>query len=198
MFKWENTVENIKYNPNEDSKELYPHFQHRTSLQLKEAVEVMIACHDSFVAESVVNFCGGWDKINNKIQSYYTTIYVTENPTDYENKGQLDQILDLMLHIFQDHKKNAPLWTPIISGLIRQKGDIDGIPTHFFNHMTGGLENLIIDIGILGDFNRDPYIFAFGAKSLPSRFTNQDADRKFFEAMNLLYIEYSAQYNTTN
>ncbi|MFE6169770.1 serine hydrolase [Viridibacillus arvi] len=57
-YKWTDTVEGVVLNPEEDSHEVYPHIQNRESLALQEAVEVMIACHDSFVANSVVQFCG--------------------------------------------------------------------------------------------------------------------------------------------
>lgn len=193
LIKWDDIVEEVSFNPEEDSKELYPHLQKRKSLPLREAVELMIACHDSYIAECIVNFCGGWEKLNKSIQFYYPTINVTENPRDAENKGRLDQMLDLMIHIYQAYKTQPLLWTPIINGLVRQKGDIKQIPTHHLNHMTGGLEYVAVDIGIIGDFNENPYIFAVGAINLPNRFSSQVADNKIIEAMNLLYTEYLKQ-----
>ncbi|MGD6874265.1 serine hydrolase [Sutcliffiella horikoshii] len=193
IYNWEDLVNEISFNPEEDSKELYPHLQNRKSLPLREAVEVMIACHDSYVARCIVNYCGGWKKLNHSIQSYYPTISITENPRDIKNKGQLNQILEIMIHIFQGYKTQPLLWTPIINGLVRQKGDMTHIPTHHLNHMTGGLDNVVIDIGIIGDFNENPFIFVVGATSLPNRFTNQAADNKIMEAMNLLYEEYLKQ-----
>lgn len=190
-MKWDDMVEEISFNPAEDSKELYPHFQNRNSLPLREAVEVMIACHDSFLAKSIVGCCGGWEKVNESIQSYYSTIHVTEDPRDDDNKAQLEQALDLMVDVFQGYQRDPLLWTPIINGLIRQKGTIDGIPMHHLNHMTGGLENVVVDIGIMGDFNEDPFIFAVGATNLPDRFRDQVADLKIMEAMVLLYQEYN-------
>ncbi len=192
-YNWEDLVNEISFNPEEDSKELYPHLQNRKSLPLREAVEVMIACHDSNVAKCIVNYCGGWKKINNLIQSYFPTISITENPRDIENKGQLNHMLEVMIHIFQGYKTHPLHWTPIINGLVRQKGDINHIPTHHLNHMTGGLDNVVIDIGIIGDFNEDPFIFAVAAINLPNRFTNQAADNKIMEAMNLLYEGYLKQ-----
>lgn len=192
-YNWEDLVNEISFNPEEDSKELYPHLQNRKSLPLREAVEVMIACHDSNVAKCIVNYCGGWKKINNLIQSYFPTISITENPRDIENKGQLNHMLEVMIHIFQGYKTHPLHWTPIINGLVRQKGDINHIPTHHLNHMTGGLDNVVIDIGIIGDFNEDPFIFAVAANNLPNRFTNQAADNKIMEAMNLLYEGYLKQ-----
>ncbi|WP_262481591.1 class A beta-lactamase-related serine hydrolase [Bacillus sp. CH30_1T] len=189
-MKWDDLVEEISFNLAEDSKELYPHFQYRISLPLREAVEVMIACHDSYVAKSIVSFCGGWGKVNKSIQSYYSTINVTEDPRDNDNKAQLEQALDLMVDVFQGYQREPPLWTPIINGLIRQKGNIDGIPMHHLNHRTGCLESVVVDIGLIGDFNEDPFIFAVGATHLPNRFGDQVADFKILEAMGLLYKEY--------
>lgn len=193
-LKWDDLVEEISFNPAEDSKELYPHFQSRKSLSLLEAVEVMIACHDSFVSKSIVSAYGGRKKLNQSIQSYYSTINVTEDPRDDDNKAQLDQLLDLMVDIFQGYQRDPLLWTPIINGLIRQQGTIDGVPVHHLNHMTGGLKNVVVDIGIMGDFNENPFIFALGATQLPNRFRDQAADLKIIKAMGLLYKEYEKQW----
>jgi hypothetical protein len=193
LFNWDSIVENISFNPNEDSKELYPHFQRRSFLPLREAVEVMIACHDSFVAKRIVHYCGGWRKVNQTIKIYFSDINVTECPRDCKNKGQLDQALNLIICIYQGYKVDPLLWTPIINGLVRQKGDIEGIPVFHLNHMTGGLENAAIDIGLMGDLSKNPFIFALGAINLPNRFSSQVADHKILEAMRLLYAEYKNQ-----
>ncbi|KPL61012.1 serine hydrolase [Rossellomorea vietnamensis] len=195
LLNWGAIVEEVSFNPEEDSKELYPHLQNRQTLPLREAVEVMIACHDSYIARSIVEFCGGWEKVNESIQSYYPSIYVTENPRAVDNKARLNEMLDMMIHIYLGYKTHPLLWTPIINGLVRQKGDIKQIPAHHLNHMTGGLENAAIDIGIMGDFNDNPYIFALGAINLPNRLklNNQVPDGKIIEAMELLYGEYLEQ-----
>ena len=193
LINWNEIVKDISFNPNEDSRELYPHFQLRESLPLREAVEVMIACHDSYVAKSIVAFCGGWKELNNQLQTYYPSITVNEDPRISENQAQLDQLCDLVINIFQNYKKNPLLWTPIINGLIRQKGDTEGIPTHHLNHMTGGLENAAVVLGIIGDFNNHPYVFVLGATNLPNRNSNQDADNKIIEAVTLIYNEFKAQ-----
>lgn len=62
---WNDILHHVKFNPNEDSAQLYPHLQGRRTLTLSKAVEVMIACHDSYVAQSVVMYCGGWDLCEN-------------------------------------------------------------------------------------------------------------------------------------
>jgi hypothetical protein len=191
--KWDDMVEGISFNPKEDSEELYPHLQKRKSLPLREAVEVMIACHDSYASRSIVNFCGGWAKVNETIQADYPSIHVTEDPRHPENQGKLDEMLHLMNRIFQGYNTTPLLWSPIINGLVRQQGDIISIPSQHLNHMTGGLEHAAVDFGILGDFSEDPYIFAMGAVNLPDRFGNQKADDKMMEAMRLMYGEYLEQ-----
>lgn len=127
------------------------------------------------------------------LQSAYPTITVTENPRDTENMAQLNEMLDMMIHIYEGYKTHPLLWTPIINGMVRQKGDINQIPPHHLNHMTGGLENVVVDIGLIGDFKENPYIFALGAIHLPNRFNSQSADSKIVEAMDLLYGEYLSQ-----
>ncbi len=47
-------------------------------------------------------------------------------------------MLELLRLIYQGYKINPDLWMPVINGLVRQRGDIDGIPSHYLNHMTGG------------------------------------------------------------
>ncbi|WP_051541086.1 serine hydrolase [Caldalkalibacillus mannanilyticus] len=173
--------------------EIYPHFQNRENLALQDAIEVMIACHDSFVANRIVSFCGGWEKINKKIKSYFEKINITQNPSDMDNKGELSQVLGLLRLIFEGYKNNPELWIPIINGLVRQRGKIEGIPTHFLNHMTGGLENVVVDIGIIGEFSQNPFLYVLGAKNLSNRNNEKLADEKIIDAMKLLYNEYSNQ-----
>ncbi|MGE7834744.1 serine hydrolase [Viridibacillus arvi] len=192
-FEWTDIVEEILLNPKEDSKEVYPHFQGRENLALQDAVEVMIACHDSFVAERIVQFCGGWEMINNKIKSYFKHINITQNPRDLNNNGELSEMLELLRLIHQGYITNPNLWTPVINGLVRQRGEIEGIPSHFLNHMTGGLDNVIVDIGIMGEFFKNPLIFVLGAKELPNRYKEKLADEIITETMKLLYDEYINQ-----
>jgi hypothetical protein len=192
-YNWNDIVKDIRFNPAEDSKEIYPHFQKRTSLALKDAVEVMIACHDSYVANSIVIFCGGWEGINKKIKSYFENINIKEDPRDLDNKGDLSQVLKLMRFIFEGYKTNTELWIPIINGLVRQRGDIDGVPNHRLNHMTGGLDQVVVNIGIIGEFSGNPLLYVLGAKNLPNRYKDKLADKKLIDAMRLLYVEYLNQ-----
>jgi hypothetical protein len=192
-YEWTDVVENITFHPKEDSNEVYPHFQSRTNLALQDAVEVMIACHDSVVAERIVQFCGGWEMIDNKMKSYFQNINITQNPLDLDNNGELSEMLELMRLIYQGYITNPDLWLPIINGLVRQRGEIEGIPSHFLNHMTGGLDNVVVDIGVIGDFSKHPLLFVLGAKELPNRYKEKLADEIIIEAMQLLYDAYCNQ-----
>ena len=108
-YKWTDIVEDITLNPDEDSNEVYPHFQNRENLSLRDAVEVMVACHDSFVANRIVQFCGGWELINQKLKSYFKNINITQNPRDLDNKGELSEMLELLRLIYQGYKINPDL-----------------------------------------------------------------------------------------
>ncbi|WP_391115949.1 serine hydrolase [Psychrobacillus sp. L3] len=192
-YKWSDIVENVIFNPEEDSNEVYPHFQNRESLALQDAVEVMIACHDSFIANRIVEFSGGWEKVNQKIKSYFKNINIIQNPRDLDNNGDLSQMLEILRLIFQGYKTNPELWSPIIKGIVRQRDEIEGIPSHFLNHMTGGLVNVVVDIGIIGEFSQNPLLYVLGAKNLPDRYNDKFADEIIIEAMKLLYVEYCNQ-----
>ncbi|MFT4414252.1 serine hydrolase [Fredinandcohnia humi] len=189
-YHWDDLIEGISFNPNEDSAQIYPHFQNRKSLPLQDAVEVMIACHDSFVGNRIVQFCGGWERIHKIGKTYFSKISITQNPRDIENSGEITQILELLSIIYSGYHHNPALWSPIINGLVRQHGEIDGIPTHHNNHMTGGLENATIHLGILGEFSKEPLLYVIGAKDLPNRNYETKVDEKIIEAIRVLYKEY--------
>ncbi|MET1014198.1 MAG: serine hydrolase [Paenisporosarcina sp.] len=193
FIKWSDIIEGIKLNPNEDSHILYPHLQGRDSLSIYEAVEVMIACHDSFVANGIVEFCGGWDKVNLKIKSYFPDIHITENPRDIGNQGVVNQLLEILCLISVGYEKEPYIWAPIMNGLVSQQDEILGIPNHLVNHMTGGLEQVIIDMGFIGELHRNPLLFVLAAKNLPNRSENKEADLVIMETMNLLYSAYLNQ-----
>jgi Beta-lactamase enzyme family len=193
LLNWDDLVEEISFDPKEDSIKLYPHLQQRTILLLSEAIEVMIACHDNDLAKRIAKYCRGWDKIKSHIQMIYPKINITENPRDPKNEAQLDQILELMKSIFQGYKTQPLIWLPIINGLVRQEGGVKDIPIQHLNHMTGGLEHALIDIGVMGDFNNYPFIYVIGAAKTANRNKDHHTDNKIIEAMLLMYEEYKQQ-----
>lgn len=192
-YTWNEKVSPMRFDPREDSQELYPHFQQRSSLLLREAVEMMIACHDRFVAQCVVNVVGGWEVVNATLQKYYPTIHVNDDPRDGQNKGQLSEVFELFQTIMRGYTETPELWVPIINGLVRQQDKIEALPAHIINQMTGGLNHAVINIGVIGEFSKHPFLFALGARNLPNRATNTDADESIQEALQLLYDAYASQ-----
>ncbi|MBE7103736.1 serine hydrolase [Bacillus cereus] len=190
-ISWNDTLHHIKYNPNEDSAQLYPHLQGRATLTLSKAVEVMIACHDSYIAHSVVMHCGGWDTVREYVSTYFSKIHIQENPRDEKNVGELNQVLSLLVHIFQGYKSEPELWEPIINGMVRQQGEYEGIPCYHLAHMTGGLPTATINIGIIGMFHEFPFLYVIGGRDLPNRFDNKEVDETITSALKYIYKEYS-------
>ncbi|PFM14740.1 hypothetical protein COC45_23890 [Bacillus cereus] len=179
---WNDILHHVKFNP---------HLQGRSTLTLSKAVEVMIACHDSYVAQSVVMYCGGWDIVQMYAQTHFSKIHIQENARDEKNVGELNEVLSLLVQIFQGYKSEAELWEPIISGMVRQQGDYEGIHSYHLAHMTGGLPTATINIGIIGMFNEFPFLYVIGGKDLPNRRGNKEVDEAFAVALKYIYKEYS-------
>ncbi|MFS8352267.1 serine hydrolase [Bacillus nitratireducens] len=196
LISWSDTLHHIKFNPNEDSAQLYPHLQGRATLTLSKAAEVMIACHDSYIAQSIVIHCGGWDTVKEYVSTNFSKIHIQENPRDEKNIGELKQVLSLLLHIFQGYKSAPELWEPIISGMVMQQGEYEGIPYYHLAHMTGGLSTATINIGIIGMFHEFPFLYVIGGKDLPNRFDNKEVDETILEALKCLYKEYKMTSET--
>ncbi len=194
VFKWTDEIKEISFNPKEDSKELYPHFQNRYSLSLEDAVEVMIACHDSYIANHIVEFCGGWENVNQGIRCHFPKINITKNPRDLKNTGEVNQLHEVLMLIFEGYETKPDIWNPIISGLVRQRGEIEGIPHYHLNHITGGLDTVVVDIGIIGEFSKKPFLYVLAAKELPDRLIEQHADLVIMEVLRILYKEYCKRF----
>ncbi|WP_459502938.1 serine hydrolase [Bacillus sp. C1] len=191
---WSDEIKNITFHPKEDSKEVYPHLQRRTVLTLRNAVEVMIACHDTCIAQSVVNFCGGWEEVNRRIQCSFAKMYITKDPRDGKNVGNLKQVLKLLIRIFQGYESDPVLWEPLINGMVRQQGKYEGIPHYHLAHMTGGLPTAVIDVGILGTFYETPFLYVIGGTDLPNRYENEEVDIRIEETLQYLYKEHTEGY----
>ncbi|AYF06878.1 MULTISPECIES: serine hydrolase [Bacillus] len=191
QISWNDILHQIKFNPKGDSAQLYPHLQGRDTLTLSKAVEVMIACHDSYIAQSIVMHCGGWGFIRKYVSTYFSKIHVQENPIDEQNVGELNQVHSLLVHIFKCYKSNPELWEPIIKGMVRQQGEYEGIPYYHIAHMTGGLPTAIINIGIMGKFQEFPLLYVIGGKDLPNRFDNNEVDETVISALKCIYKKYN-------
>ncbi|KML02977.1 serine hydrolase [Rossellomorea marisflavi] len=186
-MKWDEVIQPIRFNPDEDSRELYPHYQNRQSLMLGEAVEVMIACHDSVVAEQVVTLAGGWDHVNRMIRGRFDHMCVTSDPRSPENKGMLQELMQMLIEVVEGYDCRPDVWMPIMNGLVRQQEEVEGIPSHQLNHMTGGLPDMAIDIGVIGEFGKDRCLFVIGAAGVPDRRESQGTDDCLAESLRLLH-----------
>ncbi|MGM0803749.1 MAG: serine hydrolase [Bacillota bacterium] len=193
LFHWNDLIEDYELDKEENSGVLFPHFQGMMSLSLGNLVEVMITCHDSKAADSVVKFCGGWEKVNTELRREYNYMNLTPNPRDLENSGEIGEVLHILKAIYEGYHAEPQLWLPVMNGLVRPQDHFDGIPNHMLNHMSGGLENLVVDIGILGEFHQYPLLYVLGVNDIPNRYTNTFSDERIVEAMKLLYNEYTIQ-----
>ncbi|MGV3287317.1 serine hydrolase [Bacillus wiedmannii] len=160
QISWNDMLHQIKFNPKEDSAQLYPHLQGRDTISLSKAVKVMIACHDSYIAKAIVLHCGGWDTVRKYVSTYFPNIHVQENPRDEQNVGELNEIHSLLVRIFRGYKTEPELWEPIIN------------------------------IGILGVFNEFPLLYVIGGKDLSNRFENKEADETIASALKYIYDIY--------
>ncbi|MQR96191.1 serine hydrolase [Fictibacillus phosphorivorans] len=193
LFHWSDLIEDFQLDKDENSAVLFPHIQGRTSLSLGDLVEVMIACHDSKAADSIVQFCGGWEKVNTEINRSYKHINLSSNPRDVENKGRISEVLSVLKAIFEGYHRHPQSWLPVMNGLVRPQDHFEGIPNHMLNHMSGGFESLVVDIGILGEFHQHPLLYVLGANDLPNRYTNNLSDERIVESIKLMYNEYNIQ-----
>ncbi|WP_137789368.1 serine hydrolase [Bacillus sp. E(2018)] len=193
LFHWNDLIKDIQLDKEENSAVLFPHFQESRSLSLGSLVEVMISCHDSKAADSIVQFCGGWEKVNTEINRSYKHINLSSNPRDVENKGRISEVLSVLKAIFEGYHRHPQLWLPVMNGLVRPQDHFEGIPNHMLNHMSGGFETLVVDIGILGEFHQHPLLYVLGATDLPNRYTNTFSDERIVESMKLMYHEYTIQ-----
>ncbi|MCA0969268.1 class A beta-lactamase-related serine hydrolase [Halobacillus litoralis] len=184
---WEHTVDDVTFNPLEDSEEIYPHYQGRTSLSLREAVEVMIAAHDTAVAEAVVQVGGGWKQIHDLVQKDFRTMDLQEDPRDVRNQASAADMFYLIQRIYDGYQQDPQTFGPVISGLVRQQDHMLQVPSHHLNHMTGGLEHAIVDIGILGSFHEYPFLYVVAVKDVPDRRHHKRADEKVIETIQRLY-----------
>ncbi|MEI5907918.1 serine hydrolase [Bacillus spongiae] len=189
---WNTTVPSIFFDPHEDSSIVYPHLQGRESLSLEEAVEVMIACHDNAVAKRVVDFLGGWEKIHKKIQEDYPTIHLLANPRDPKNEGSIHDLFHALMEIYRGYKNSPDIFSPIITGMVRQQEAIEEIPKQHLAHMTGGLPDFILDMGVLGEFTKQPLLYVLVGNQVPNRSKCAESDQIMENSLRELYRQYKA------
>jgi hypothetical protein len=168
---------------------LYPHLQGLQELELRDVIEVMLACHDGQLAQAAVSMFGGWFSIQSRIARRYLDIRVHKDPRDTErNAGRLDVLMQIVRDSVLGYRKNPALWRPMIAGLVRQRDKPRGLPAYQIANMTGGLPNATVHVGILGNIQDDnALIYAVAGKNLPDRSFYATADQAFDEMIRVMY-----------
>ncbi len=186
---WDTRIDDLTLDRNEDSYILYPHLQSLNSYTLRDATEIMIACHDHVCANAIANLLGGWDSLQWLVNETWPNIHVAKNPRSVsENTGQLRAMAELMTTIGSGYRKDLELWRPVVSGLVRQADKTEGIPVQGQWNLTGGLPNALMDVGILGDFSASNYVtYAVAGKGLLDRSIAYGADNLLAQVIFELY-----------
>lgn len=167
-LRWDTQLSGLEMDENEPGVELYPHLKGQHELELRDVVEVMIAGLDHSYAVAVVERLGGWEALVRRLRDLYPRIKVSSDPTDHErNAGRLDAVASLVRSVALGHREDARLWRPVIAGLVRQRYKADGIPEYHLLNIQGGLDDALIDIGLLGDISTDNLVaYAVAAKAV--------------------------------
>jgi len=189
MLYWEQSISESVFDPKEDSADVYPHLQGLAQYEIRDVVEVMIACHDGKCANSVANLIGGWGVVQTNINHKHSRIHVNQNARDEErNSAELKEIVSLFQDIVKDYCRTPALWKPVISGLVRQQDKTAGIPRNRLMNMTGGLPTAMIDVGVMGSISDGNYVvYGIAGKNLPDRSSTSITDDAIAEALRELY-----------
>ncbi|MDX8366330.1 serine hydrolase [Cytobacillus sp. IB215665] len=191
LLSWNSMINNVSFDPKEDSHIIYPHLQKRTNLPLSTMIEVMIACHDNVLANHIVSYIGGLEKVNAKLRDEnFNSFNLTKNPQDTQNCGSINDLLSILIKIYDGYLTQPELFTPLITGMVRQQEAHRQIPKQYLAHMTGGLHDLILDIGILGHFSKDPYLYVIGGNNVPNRLKNSESDDKVAHVLLNVYRDW--------
>ncbi|MDX8361700.1 serine hydrolase [Cytobacillus sp. IB215316] len=191
VLSWSSIINHVSFDPKEDSHIIYPHLQKRTSLPLSTMIEVMIACHDNVIANHIVSYIGGWEKVNNKLwDENFSSFNLTKNPQDTQNYGSINDLLYILIKIYDGYQTQPEIFIPLITGMVRQQDAHRQIPKQYLAHMTGGLHDLILDIGILGHFSKNPYIFVIAGNNVPNRLKNSESDNNVANILFDVYREW--------
>jgi len=188
-LQWDQEITGLNLSPDEDSRFLYPHLQNRDRYTLRDVVEVMIACHDQNCASKIAEEFGGWNELQRLIRKSDFNVQINEDPAnELLNIGTLHAVVKRVVQILDGFRKNPVAWQPVVSGLVRQSDKTAGIPAHCQWNMTGGLPNAMIDVGILGDFATQEFVFyGIAGKGLLDRRTSTRADEAAGFVLRRLY-----------
>lgn len=159
------------------------------TLQLRNVVKIMIACHDKNCADAVANLLGGWTHVESLATRRFSGLRVHRDAlNEKENSGKLVSILDVIQGIISGYLSTPNVFEPVVAGLVRMVDKTDGIPFHEQWNMTGGLPTALIDTGVLGDPMSGRYLlYAIAGRDVANRYDTQESDKFISEALNMLY-----------
>ncbi|WP_250886579.1 serine hydrolase [Bacillus sp. SM2101] len=151
----------------------------------------MIACHDNVIAKHIVSYIGGWEKVNNKLRDEnFNSFNLTKNPQDTQNYGSINDLLNILIKIYDGYQTQPEIFIPLMTGMVRQQDAHRQIPKQYLVHMTGGLHDLILDIGILGHFSKTPYLYVIAGNNIPNRLKNSESDNNVANILFDVYREW--------
>ncbi|MFS1511470.1 hypothetical protein VQL36_03390 [Chengkuizengella sp. SCS-71B] len=76
--------------------------------------------------------------------------------------------------------------------MIRQRSGLDNIPKEHYTYLGGGLKDLILDVGILGNFTEHPVLYVIAGKDVPSR---KVSDKLVSQFLHKVYCDWMKVYN---
>lgn len=194
---WDSLVSDVQFDPKENGHLLYPHLAGTSPLDLRDVVEVMIACHDHHCANAVARELGGWEMVVEQVNALFPHIRIDQNPRDVErNCARLDGMVALLMKIVSGYRNEPSLWKPILAGLARQEDKVQALPSHEVFNLTGGLPNAVIDTGILrGCTSQDQIVYVIAGKHLIDRSVSQASDVALAEML-VSFYESSLSYDS--
>ncbi|OFW79268.1 MAG: hypothetical protein A2201_07275 [Alicyclobacillus sp. RIFOXYA1_FULL_53_8] len=187
---WQQKISELVFDPKEDSADVYPHLQGLHEYELRDVVEVMIACHDGNCANGLANLIGGWGVVQSDIAQKYPRVSVHQAARDEErNSAELAEMVRMVQEIVKSYPRTPSLWKPVLAGLVRQQDKTDDIPRHRLMNMTGGLATAMIDVGVMGSIHDGNYIvYGIAGKNLADRASAPTTDEAFAEVLRQLYL----------
>jgi beta-lactamase class A len=177
-LRWDSLVPDVHFDPKENSHLLYPHLQGSFPLELRDVLEVMIACHDQQCANAIARELGGWDKVHEQVSLLFPHTRIDRNPRDMDrNCARLDHVAALLMKIVSGFRNEPLLWKPILAGMARQEDKVQFLPPHQVFNLTGGLPTAVIDAGFLRGFTSpDQVVYVLAGKHLEERSVSQASD----------------------
>jgi hypothetical protein len=164
-LSWGQLLQNVVFDPKENSDELYPYLKGRTEQELHDVAEVMIACHDHACATALAGLFGGWEALQTRVGALFPGIRIDQNPRDLERNGApLNALMQLLQRVSNGFQQEPVIWKPLLAGLFRHPYKTEGIPEHQQYNLTGGLPTAALDLGMAG-----PLLYVIAGKQITNR-----------------------------